>query len=194
MNDFRNTHLHPVEKASALEGRLRLFVQNPGKMLKDHVRPGMTVLDLGCGTGFFTLEMARLLVNQGKVIAVDVQNGMLDILKIKLRNSDLQRHIEIHKSESNSLGLTEKVDFILAFYSFHEMKDIDSIIIDLIKMVKPETRIFISEQKIHVSKVTFNAIIRKMENAGFEICERPTIFLSRTVIMKIKHSINGTTT
>ena len=47
----------------------------------------MTVLDLGCGTGYFTLETAKLLDNNGKVIAADVQKGMLDILKQKLHVS-----------------------------------------------------------------------------------------------------------
>lgn len=146
----------------------------------------MTVLDLGCGTGYFTLEIAKLLNNHGKVIAADVQEGMLELLKQKLQNNTLQRLIEIHHSPENTICLAERVDFILAFYSFHEMKYPDHIIRDLTRIIKPETKILISEQKFHVSKNTFHIIIKKMENNGFEICERPVIFLSRTVIMKMK--------
>lgn len=186
MNNFNDTHLHPVEKASALESRLRLFLQNPRKIVGKYIRSGMIVLDLGCGTGYFTLEIAKLLNNNGKVVASDVQSGMLAILRQKLRNSELSSQIEIHKSESNTLRLSDKFDFILAFYSFHEMSNIDSIISELTGIVKPETKILISEQLFHVSKKIFDAIIKKMENSGFEICERPTIFLSRTVVMKIR--------
>ena len=186
MNNFSNTHLHLIEEASALDSRFRQFFQNPRKILKKYVRPGMTVLDLGCGTGYFTLEIARLLNNNGKVIAADVQKGMLDILKQELENCELKHLIEIQNSQEHSLGLSEKVDFILAFYSFHEMRYIENIISDLTRIVKSETKILISEQKLHVSKNTFNEIISKMENNGFEICERPRIFFSRTVVMRIK--------
>jgi len=193
MTNFSNTYLHPMEKASTLESRLRLFLQNPRIVLKKYIRSGMTVLDLGCGTGFFTLEIAKLLNNNGKVIASDVQKGMLELLKQKLRNNELQRLIKIHHNQENALCLTERVDFILAFYSFHEMKYIDSIILDLTRIVKPETMIFISEQKFHVSKNTFNKIIEKMKNSGFEIYERPVVFFSRTVIMKMKQLSKSTT-
>lgn len=186
MNNFSNTHLHPVEMAGSLESRFRKFLQNPNKILRKYIHSGMTVLDLGCGTGYFTLEIAKLLNNNGKVIASDVQNGMLEILQQKLLNSEVKNQIEILKSEEDSICLTEKVDFILAFYSFHEMKYIDHIITGLTNIVKPETKILISEQKFHVREKTFNSIIKKMKNNGFEICEKPWIFLSRTIVMKKK--------
>jgi ubiquinone/menaquinone biosynthesis C-methylase UbiE len=184
MSNYSEIHLHPLKKAYALESRFRKLVQNPGKILNKYIAPGMAVLDLGCGTGYFTIEIAKLLNNNGKVIASDVQSGMLEILKQKLKKGELHSLIEIHKSEDDSICWTEKVDFILAFYTFHEMKYIDCIISDLTKIIKPETKILISEQKFHVPKNTFNTIINKMKNNGFDICERPNIFFSRTVIMK----------
>ncbi|WP_423148072.1 class I SAM-dependent methyltransferase [Rubrolithibacter danxiaensis] len=162
--------------------------------MRKYIYSCITVLDLGCGTGYFTLEIANLLKNNGKVIASDVQKEMLEPLKQKLLNNVLQRLIEIHNNQENSIGLTEKVDFILAFYSLHEMRYIDSIIRDLSRIAKPETMIFISEQKFHVSKNTFRQIIEKMGNNGFEICDQPVIFFSRTVIMKMKQLTKSTNT
>ncbi|MCL1821385.1 MAG: class I SAM-dependent methyltransferase [Prolixibacteraceae bacterium] len=180
-----NTHLHPLEKANVLESRFRKLLQNPKRILKKYIHTGMTVLDLGCGTGFFTLEMAKLLNGNGKVIAIDLQDGMLQILRNKLKNSELKPQIQIFNNPEHSLGIAEKVDFILAFYSFHEMKYLDKMIQGIRKIITPETKILISEQKLHVSKNRFENIIRKMENDGFVICERPRIFFSRSVLMKI---------
>lgn len=181
-----SSHLHPVENAGALENRFRRFFQNPEKILKNYIQPGMTVLDLGCGTGYFTTEMARLIGISGKVMALDVQEGMLDILRNKLKNSDLKHTIHIHQCKENTLELSEKFDFILAFYAFHEMRYLDNILIELKEIVKPETKILIAEQKFHVNKPTFHSFIQKMENNGFIVRERPKIFLSRAAIMQLK--------
>lgn len=78
----------------------------------------MTILDIGCGTGYFTTEIAKLLNNSGKIVAVDVQQGMLEIIEKKIENCDYGNRIELLLSSKHSLQLTEKFDFILAFYSF----------------------------------------------------------------------------
>lgn len=131
MNKLQRTDLHSMEKANALESRLRFILQNPRRILKRYIYPGMTVLDLGCGTGYFTLEIAKLLEKRGKVIAADVQKGMLDKLMHKLAYSELQNQIQFHNNQERTLSLTEKVDFIFAFYAFHEMKYLDIIINEL---------------------------------------------------------------
>ena len=191
MESLNNTHLHSLENVNALESRFRRLLQNPKRILKKNIRQGMTVLDLGCGTGYFTLEMAKLLNGKGKVIAIDVQEGMLEILEQKLKNSSLKQQVQIFNNPPQSLDFEERVDFILAFYSFHEMKYIDDIIQSLKEVVKPETKILISEQKIHVSKKMFESIINRMANKGFIVCERPKIFFSRSVVMKIEKNTNA---
>ena len=178
------THLHPVEKAGSLDGAFRRLIHNPGKILQKYIKPGMTVLDLGCGPGFFTIDIARLLDGSGKVIAVDVQSGMLKIVKQKEQESSFRNRIQVHQCSETSLDLTEKLDFAFVFYTFHEMQYPDTIMDELKQLLKPGGEIYIAEQKLHVPKSKFNWITGKMENRGFKVTERPKVFLSRAVVMK----------
>ena len=59
----------------------RRLVHDPQKIVGPYVKPGMTVMDVGCGVGWFSIPMARMVGDQGKVIAVDLQPQMLDMLR-----------------------------------------------------------------------------------------------------------------
>jgi len=65
----------PVGQAWSLDNRLRRWLQDPRRILAPHVREGMTALDLGCGPGFFTLDLAWLVGPAGRVIASDLEPG-----------------------------------------------------------------------------------------------------------------------
>ncbi|MGC1389836.1 MAG: class I SAM-dependent methyltransferase, partial [Bacteroidales bacterium] len=112
-----------VEAAGALDLKLRKLIHNPSSILKPFIKEGMTVADLGCGPGFFTLEMARMVGKNGKVTAVDLQEGMLDIVRKKVSGTDLQNIIEFHNCHDNKIGLAKTFDFILVFYMLHEVPD-----------------------------------------------------------------------
>ncbi len=91
--------------------------------------------------------------------------------------------IELYHCKEQYLGLEQKFDFILAFYSFHEMEYLDNIIKELQEICNPKTKILIAEQKFHVSKFMFRSFIEKMEINNFKVIARPNIFLSRAVVM-----------
>ncbi|MCP4372916.1 MAG: SAM-dependent methyltransferase, partial [Deltaproteobacteria bacterium] len=56
----RNNRICPVERAGSLDSRIRRWLQNPQKILKPYIKEGMTVLDVGCGPGFFSIDMAQM--------------------------------------------------------------------------------------------------------------------------------------
>lgn len=177
----------PVERAGGLDNSLRKLFQNPQKILRPYINEGMTVLDLGCGPGFFSIEIARMLNNSGKVISADLQDGMLEKVKEKIKGTEFEKRIELHKCEDERIGITEKVEFILCFYMVHEVPDQDKLFLELKSILKPGGKIYIIEPKFHVSKKSFDTMINKLDSIGFEIIDKPKIFFSRTVLLNIRN-------
>ena len=183
MGTAENTHICPVLLAGTLDNFFRRMLQNPRKILNPFIRKGMTVLDLGCGPGFFTVEIARMLDNSGKVIAADLQEGMLDKVRQKIKGTEFEKIIELHKCREEYVGLSEKVDFILAFYMIHEVSDKEKLFEELKSVLKPDGKIFIVEPKLHVSKRSFENMIEKVKGIGFHVSAIPGFSLSRAAVL-----------
>jgi len=62
----------------------------------------------------------------------------------------------------------------------------DNLLRELKSILKPDGKIYIIEPKFHVSKKSFEEMINKTKDIGFEITDRPKVFISRTVLLKIK--------
>jgi len=182
-NDGKN-RVCPVEIAGSLDNKMRRWLQDPRKILRPHIGEGMTVLDLGCGPGFFSVDIAQMVGKSGRVIAADLQEGMLRKLRDKIQGTELEERITLHKCEENHIGLSEDVDFILAFYVVHEVPDQGGLFHEMKSILKQNGRVFIVEPPFHVSKTAFEETIRKARDAGFTPVERPKVFLSKTVILK----------
>jgi ubiquinone/menaquinone biosynthesis C-methylase UbiE len=180
-----NTSLCPVESAGGLDNSIRRWVQNPRKILGPYITEGMRVMDIGCGPGFFTIEMARMVGKSGRVIASDVQEGMLQIVKEKVKGTELDGRILLHKCGENTSEVSEPVDFVLLFYMVHEVPDKERFFNEIRTIVKPQGKVLIVEPPFHVSKSAFEETVRIAANAGFVIVERPRVFFSRAVLLRI---------
>jgi ubiquinone/menaquinone biosynthesis C-methylase UbiE len=127
-----------------------------------------------------------MVTNSGKVIAADLQEGMLEKVTEKIKGTALEQRITLHKCQEDRIGLTENVDFILVFYMIHEVPNQLHLLKELKSILKPDGKIYIIEPKFHVSKKSFEEMINKTKDVGFEIVDRPNVFISRTVLLKIK--------
>ncbi len=175
----------PAAFSGSLDNFLRRIIHKPEKILKPFVKEGMTVLDMGCGPGYFTVELARLAGESGKVIAADLQQEMLDKMLHKVNSSGLGARVEPHKCEAERTGINRKVDFILTFWMVHEVPDQRSFIEEMKSLLNPGGKILVVEPVIHVTKRSFNEMISRLESAGLKIIDRPRIRFSRSLVMVI---------
>lgn len=186
MNSEKHNKVCSVEYAGGLDNRVRRWLHNPQKILRPYIRPAMTFLDLGCGPGVFTIEAAKMLMGSGKVIAADLQEGMLNLVWKKVVDTELEKRVQLHKCEKDSISLNEKVDFILAFYMIHEVLDQNRLFDEMKAILKPSGKIFIVEPKFHVTSKKFDLMLEKILSIGFEVDERPKVFFSRAVVLTNK--------
>jgi ubiquinone/menaquinone biosynthesis C-methylase UbiE len=180
----RNNRVYPAESSEGLINPLRRVFQNPRRILKPYILPGMTILDFGCGPGFFTIDIAKILNESGKVIAADLQQEMLDKLKAKLAGSRLEKKIELHKCMTDKIGLTARADFVLAFYVIHEVPDRKILFEELRSILKPGGRMLIVEPSFHVSANEFEEMIGILLTKDFKVAARPKIIMSRSVVVE----------
>lgn len=87
------------------------------------LKPGMNVADIGCGNGYHSLMMAKLIGNKGKVYCVDIQQKMLDLLKVRAKEKEISNY-ELILGEFTTPKLpANKVDLILLVDAYHEFTD-----------------------------------------------------------------------
>ena len=177
-------HVCPIERAGSLDSRFRRWVQNPRKILAPYIKERMTVLDLGCGPGFFSVDIAQMVGKSGRVIASDLQEGMLRKLGDKIQGTELEERIVLHRCEQDKIGWSEKVDFVLAFYVVHEIPEQGELFKELESILQPNGQILVVEPPFHVSKSAFQETIRKAQDAGFRPEEGPKVIFSKTVILE----------
>jgi ubiquinone/menaquinone biosynthesis C-methylase UbiE len=170
-----------------LANPLRRLVQKPEKILMPYVKEGMTVMDVGSAMGFFTLPLAKLVGDQGRVIAVDLQEKMIRSLKRRAQKAGLASRIETRICSSESLGiddLADSVDVALAFAVLHEMPDSAAAILSIAQSLRSGGLFLMAEPTGHVSTEGFRQTSEAALQQGLEVVSKPVISRSHAVVMR----------
>ena len=161
--------------------------QDPTDILSPHIELGMTVADIGSGMGFFSLEMARMVGDEGRVICVDLQPRMLNSLLKRARKAGVNNRIEERLCSDISLDmedLKESVDFVLAFAVLHEVPDQKQLFTELFSIMKPGGRLLLAEPAGHIPVTEFQVTVDTASEAGLIKVSNPDIKKSHTALLK----------
>lgn len=121
------------------------------------LRPGMSVADIGAGTGYFTRAASEIVGNTGAVAAVDMSEEMLEFIRTK----GLAENVRTLLSDEYSIPLDDAFsDLTILAFVVHETPDISRFITEALRITKKKGSILILEWK------------KQVEEHGPEIDER----------------------
>jgi ubiquinone/menaquinone biosynthesis C-methylase UbiE len=170
--------------AFTIDPPIRRWIHDPQKIVGPYVRPGMTVIDVGCGVGWFSIPMARMVGEHGKVIAVDLQPQMLAMLRRRAEKAGVSDRIETRPCEKNRLGLgDERADFALIFAMLHEVPDPGRLLGEVHGALKPGGKLLLAEPPLHVSRKKFAQEVAAAEQCGFRVVDRPRLRWTNGVVV-----------
>lgn len=111
------------------------------------LKPGMVVCDLGCGNGYYSLEMAKLVSPGGKVLAVDIQPEMLHLLELRCKESGVENIEPILNTVADPKIPEESVDMLLMVDVYHEFSHPQQMLAGIRKGLKPKGLIALLEYR-----------------------------------------------
>ena len=155
------------------------IIRNPYNILKRAgLKPGQTVLEVGCGPGFFTIPAAKIVGKEGEVYAVDTHPLAIERVQNKIRNAGLKNVSLIHKNASDT-GLSDmSIDLAFMFGLPYIQGGLDNLLTELYRICKlGATLVF---QKSRGSK---EKLIKEVKEKGFTYSDkRGRIFLFKKEI------------
>jgi len=178
VEDLPPPHRCPWWMQYVLVSPLRRLLEPPQRLLGPYVEPGMTVLDPGCGFGFASLPLARLVGPAGRVLSVDIEPRAVTRLQRRARKAGLAERIEARSCQPRDLGLDAyagQVDLVTVIHTLHEFEDLPGFLAQVARLLKPTGRMLVVEPPGHVKPEQFAVELELCRSAGFRELEAPAL-------------------
>lgn len=166
--------------------------EQPDRVVRElEIKPGSTVADLGAGVGYFTWRLAGAVGDTGKVIAVDIQPGMLERLKQNLAERDIHNVETVLGAEDDPHLPAGQVDLVLLVDVYHELQQPDLTMEHVRRSLKPDGRVVFIEyrkedpsipiQPLH--KMSVREVRDEVEPMGFRFVELKSFLPTQHIII-----------
>lgn len=150
--------------ASWLERPEREKEENPKKLMEElKLREGDVVADIGAGSGYYTFKMASVVGPKGKVLAVDIQPEMLDIIKMRAKKDAVTNVEPVLGGEADPKLKDESVDVILMVDVYHEFAQPFEMTEKMVKALKPGGRLIFVEFRLEDESVPIKLVHKMSE-------------------------------
>ena len=150
----------------------RRFIQRPDTVAERmHLKPGMIAVEIGPGKGSYTIEVAKRVLPDGKVYAVDVQEAVVDSLKKKVEREGVTNVFPV-VDDAYDLALEDgSVDRVFAIACLPEIPDPVRVLREANRILREDGLVCLSELFPDPDYPRRKTEIRWAEEAGFEVDE-----------------------
>ena len=175
----------PPILAKVIDHPLRHRIQPPDEMAVRHgIQPGMRVLEVGPGSGTYTMAAARRVGENGRVSAVDIEPRMIEYVREKAEREGI-RNIDARVADVYNLPFDDGFfDAVFMITVIGEIPDPDRAIREFYRVLKPAGTLAFSELFLDPDYPMARTLIRKSTEAGFELKERIGHFFHYTLIFQ----------
>ena len=155
-------HVMGHTAADWLERKERVKEERTDKLLKAlALKPGMVVADVGAGSGYFAFPMAKQVGPKGKVLAVDIQKEMLDLIRRRMKREKVTNVEPIRGTVSDPKLPANSVDLILMVDVYHEFSHPFEMAEAMVKSLKVGGKLVFVEYRLEDPKVPIK-LVHKM--------------------------------
>jgi len=137
-----------VQGASWLERRERETEENPDLAIRLlRIQRGSTVADVGAGSGYITVRLAKAVGAMGKVYANDIQAGMLELLQKNVEKAKLANVVPVLGAIDDPKLPADSLDLIIMVDVYHEFSQPQRMLQHMLEALKPGGRLVLLEYR-----------------------------------------------
>jgi ubiquinone/menaquinone biosynthesis C-methylase UbiE len=152
-------------------GPYRSRVQPPSLIIEAlDIRPGMEIVELGCGSGFYTVAVAKAIQPAGLVFAVDIQQGMLDKLKARMEKEGVDNIIPVLADAEGQIPLDDGIaDAVFSVTVLPEIPDPPKALLEVKRLLKDDGIFVNAEFLLDPDFPLRRTVVKWARQAGFKL-------------------------